>query len=222
MLYLIGMGLEVGDMTLKGDAIIKKCSEVYVEDYTSFPYEVKGAKHLSREDTESKLLIKLAKEKDVALLVGGDPLFATTHMSLILDCQKNQVKYEIIHAPSIMNAILKTGLSPYKFGRIVTISKNFRSDSKRIKSNQEVNLHTLCLIDPVLSAHDALKVLRDMGYESKMILCERLGNKSEKIVYAKLTDLLKLELGARPHSIIIPSKLHFFEEDILNTFLLHK
>ena len=221
-MYLIGVGLEPGDLSLKGDQAIKKCSEVYVEDYTSFPYEIKGTKHLKREDVESKLLIKLSKEKDIALLIGGDPLFATTHLSLISDCREHGVEFEIIHAPSIINAILRTGLSPYKFGRIVTISKNFKSDSDRIKSNLGVELHTLCLIDPKLTAQDVLKVLIDMGYDQKMVLCERLGTRSENIVYGEPKDLLKLELGDRPHALIIPSKLHFFETEALNRFLLNK
>lgn len=222
MLYLIGVGLEDGDMTFKGRDAMKKCSKLFIEDYTSFPYEIEGTEHLNRSEVESDFLIKLAKNEDIALLIGGDPLFATTHISLMLDCKEKGVEFGVIHAPSIINTLSRTGLSPYKFGRIVTISQNLSSDREKIERNLEAGLHTLCLINPSTPVLNALEVLLDMGISNKVVYCERLGTKDEVMIYDNLKNLLEIKPSSKPHSIIIPSKLQFFEEDYLNTLRPHK
>lgn len=222
MLYLIGVGLEEGDMTLKGRDAMKKCSKLFIEDYTSFPYEIEGAEHLKRSEVESDFLIKLAETEDIALLIGGDPLFATTHISLMLGCKEKGVEFKAIHAPSVINTLSRTGLSPYKFGRIVTISQNLNSDREKLEKNLEAGLHTLCLINPGTPVLNALEVLIDMGISSKAVYCERLGTKDEVIIYDDLKNLLQIKPGKKPHSIIIPSILQFFEEDYLNTLRPHK
>jgi diphthine synthase len=51
-----------------------------------------------------------AKDNDVAFLVGGDPLSATTHTDLILRAVELNIPYRIIHNASIMNAIGSCGL----------------------------------------------------------------------------------------------------------------
>ena len=60
-----------------------------------------------------------AKDHDVAFLVGGDPLSATTHTDLILRAVELSVPYKIIHNASIMNAIGSSGLQVGSRRRIV-------------------------------------------------------------------------------------------------------
>lgn len=216
MLYIVGMGLEYGDMTLKGLKAVSDASEIFVEDYTSFPYEVDfELTKLSRKQVESDFLVKKARGATITLLVPGDPLFATTHISLVQECFKHEVPVEVVHAPSVINAIARTGLSTYKFGRIVTLSKKFDSDKERIERNLEAGLHTLCLLDPAIDGLGGLSVLESMGFSGRMLVCEKLGMAGEKIHHGTMDELKKLKLGPKPHCIIIPSKLQFFEEEFL-------
>jgi len=219
MLFLVGMGLEEGDMSLKGLKAVSDSKEVYIEDYTSFPYRPGfDARRLSREEVESDFLIKRAKLGKVTLLVPGDPLFATTHISLVAECRKEGVPVEVIHAPSVINAISRTGLSPYKFGRTVTLSGPVESDRERIESNVAAGLHTLCLLDPKIDAARGLDVLRGMGFSGRMVVCERIGTRDERISYGEVPDLQAQGFGAPPHCIILPAELHFFEEEFLQQF----
>ena len=55
-------------------------------------------------------LIEKDKSKNVALLIVGDPFCATTHSDIYLRCTEKNIKVEVIHNASIMNAIGITGL----------------------------------------------------------------------------------------------------------------
>lgn len=219
MLYIVGMGLEEGDITMKGLKAVTDSKEVYLEDYTSVPYEVSfNTTKLPRKAVESDFLIKKAEKGTITLLVPGDPLFATTHISLVQECRKAEIPVEVIHAPSVVNTLSRTGLSPYKFGRIVTLAKPVASDAERIQGNIDSGLHTLCLVDPAIDAHQGLKVLQDMNFSGKMVVCERLGTSTEVIRYGELEKLFDIKLGKRPHCIIIPTSMQFFEEEFIQQF----
>ena len=210
------MGIEKGDMTLKGRDAIKKSKEIFVESYTSFPYELDfETTLLPRDEVESNFLLDKAKEDIIAILIPGDPLFATTHISLIKEGKEKGIEIEVIHAPSIINAIARTGLSTYKFGRIVTLSQTYESDKERIENNLKASLHSLCLIDPEMKLDEAIRILRTMGFDNEILICERLGSKTEKIHFGKE---FTLDFGKPPYSIIIPGELHFFEEEFIQQF----
>jgi diphthine synthase len=219
VLYIVGMGLEEGDMTLKGLKAVTDSDEVYVEAYTSFPYELSfPVTELPRKAVESSFLVDKAKKQVVALLVPGDPLFATTHISLVAECRNAGVPIVVIHAPSVVNALSRTGLSSYKFGRVVTLSGVVISDKERIAANLEAGLHTLCLLDPEIDAREALRVLKEMGFSGKMVVCERLGTRTEVIHYGDMGGLDKLSLGKKPHCIVVPADMQFFEAESLQQF----
>jgi len=228
VLHIVGMGLEKGDMTEKGREALKKSRKIFVESYTSFPYELEDPevrtkiKKVNRSFVEEGRVLESAENSDVALLVPGDPLFATTHIALVAEARSRNIKVEVIHAPSIINVISRTGISPYKLGRVITISKAFESDSQKLQKNREQGLHTLCLLDPAVSIQDGIKVLQEFGVKGKVVACERLGMKGEKIAYGSLSDLLKLEFQNKPQCIIVPAKLHFFEEEFLENFSCKK
>lgn len=93
-----------------------------------------------------------AKSKEVSFLVVGDPFGATTHSELILRANEKEIKYQIVHNASIMNAVGCCGLQLYRFGETVSIplwTDEWQPDSfyDKIKSNRENGLHTLCLLD---------------------------------------------------------------------------
>ena len=48
------------------------------------------------------------------------------------------------------------------------------------------------------------------------IVTSRVGMKTQKITSGKFSDLLKMDFGEPPHSIIITGKLHFTESDAIN------
>ncbi len=156
MLYLIGLGLwDEKDISLKGLEIAKKCDKVFIEKYTSFwkgnlkslGIKVEELKRKDLEDNINKIL-KDAKKKDVALLVPGDPLIATTHISILVEAKKKNIRTKIIHSSSIFSALGETGLQIYKFGKISTIPFCYsKSPYKILEENLKQEAHTLFLLD---------------------------------------------------------------------------
>ncbi|KAL2089276.1 hypothetical protein ACEWY4_013964 [Coilia grayii] len=85
MLYLIGLGLgDAKDITVKGLEVVRRCSRVYLEAYTSILTVGKEAleEYYERElvladrdmvEQEAGEILRGADEEDVAFLVVGDP-----------------------------------------------------------------------------------------------------------------------------------------------------
>ena len=104
-LYLIGIGLfDEKDISLRGLEIVKKCKEIYLENYTSLlscslkeMEKLYGKKVIlaDREMVEKKaeeVILKKAADSDVAFLVIGDPMSATTHMDLVLRAKEKGIE----------------------------------------------------------------------------------------------------------------------------------
>jgi len=135
-LYLIGIGLsDESDITLKGLDAIKKCDNIFIDNYTSVligssieklsVFYGKQVRALSRYELENKadeIIVLPSKNKDNALLVIGDVFSATTHMSIYLSAKQKGIKTKVINNASIINAVGITGLQIYKFGKITSIS----------------------------------------------------------------------------------------------------
>lgn len=240
MLYLIGLGLDKNDISLKGIKAIKKCKMVYVDTYTSaLPCPIRELEKIigkkvvraGRELLEEKDdVIVSAKKANVALLVPGDPLAATTHIDLLLRARKKKIKASIIHAPSILTAVAETGLQLYKFGKIASIplwQRSYKPDSfyDIIKENLRVNAHTLLLLDTNLDVPAAVSQIKEVAEKRKDIgmlkrdiaICERLGTANSRIVVGSLDKFPKKGLES-PYCIIVPSKLHFLEAGALKKF----
>ena len=236
MLYLIGLGLDIDDLSVKSLKIIKKCKQVYLESYTiEFPYQTRELGKIikkkiipaSREIVENnpQIFIEKAKKQDIALLIYGDPLSATTHIDLILRAKKAKVKTKILHNSSIITAIADTGLQLYKFGKIASIPKwqdNFRPESfyYTFKENQAIKAHTLFLIDIGLEVSEALDYLKRIAAKRKdeipslIVICSRLGTEKSVIAKGKITEFANKKFQ-KPACLIIPSALHFVEAEML-------
>ncbi|EDO17598.1 hypothetical protein Kpol_1061p22 [Vanderwaltozyma polyspora DSM 70294] len=165
MLYLIGLGLSYkSDITVRGLEIVKKCSRVYLEHYTSILMaaskeeleEFYGNKVIlaDRELVESgaEEILKNSETEDVAFLVVGDPFGATTHTDLVLRAKQSNIPVEIVHNASVMNAVGACGLQLYNFGQTISMvffTDNWRPDSwyGKIMENRRIGLHTLVLLD---------------------------------------------------------------------------
>lgn len=90
-------------------------------------------------------------ESDVALLVVGDPFGATTHTDFIIRAKEKNIKFQVVHNASIMNAIGCCGLQLYRFGETVSIpywTETWQPNSfyDKIKINIDCGFHTLCLL----------------------------------------------------------------------------
>jgi len=228
MLYLIGLGLNVDGISKYGLAVAQKCKKVYLENYTvEFPYtegELKenlGLKKVfsaDREFVESEAIVDEAQRKDVALLIYGSPLTATTHISLINEAKRMNVRWRVIYAGSVFDSVAETGLQIYKFGKIASMPE-FEADSflDVVRENQKIGAHSLILVDIGLDFHKALERLNEFS-KKKIVVCSRLGAKGKKIHYKFIEELKELSEVKAPFCFVIPSKLHFLEKEVLEGF----
>lgn len=246
MLYLIGLGLDKKDLSLKSREIIKKSQIVYLENYTSFlpcPEEelekligkkvIPADRKLVEEGSEK--IVNQAKEKNVAFLVPGNPLTATTHISLFLEAKEKNVPVEVVFNASILDALTITGLQIYNFGKIASIPfQESESPYQVLVINQKNNLHTLFLLDlnpgegKFMTIPQAIEYLlktekrkkkRVFSLNSLVLACARLGQKEYFIKWGKAKDLLGIDFGQPPYCLIVPArKLHFKEEEALRLY----
>ena len=247
--YLIGTGMNKNSIGADALEILKTCDKIYLENYTvNFPYKIKDLKikltELDRTKVEDESILQEAKEKNVALLVYGDSLSATTHIQLILEAKKQNIEYKIFHNASIMTAIAETGLQLYKFGK-TTSMPNWKEHTNKpksfadiIKQNQSIKAHTLILTDIGLEIKEAITQLQDtmkstdskeseatenlgfLGQEStedfpeKIIVITNAGTENQKIFH-DTPDNLKNQNIKMPFCLIIPSELHFIEKEAI-------
>jgi len=254
-LYFIGIGLnDEKDITLKGLEAVQKSKFVYLENYTSnLQCSIKQLETLYKkkiiladrnlvEKQAEQTILKNTKKDNVAFLVIGDSMCATTHLDLLLRAKELKIKTEIIHNASIVSAIGITGLEIYKFGKITSIpfdNKNIKAPYDVLIDNLDKGLHTLFLLDlkpdknQFLTIKQAIDYLLDQGATEKTklsknekglenwqnfpkaIACARIGSQKPKIIYGELPKLKEIDFGTPPYCLIIPAKLHFMEEDAL-------
>jgi diphthine synthase len=163
-LYMIGLGLgNFQDITLRGLAAARNSDFIFLESYTSiygsskkdleefFEKEITEADRNLVESHANKIL-EHAKKQNVSFLVIGDVFGATTHTDLFLRAKKEGIDVHVINNTSIINAVSITGLELYRFGRTASIvldDDNWLPQTPYdiIKENQDMGLHTLCLLD---------------------------------------------------------------------------
>ncbi len=236
MLYLIGLGLNVDGISTYGLETMKRCKKVYLENYTvDFPYSIgelthfldKKVEEADREKVESLEIVDEASRKDVALLIYGSPLTATTHITLIEEAKKAGIRYKIIYNASIFDAVAETGLQLYKFGKVASMpgwKKSYKPTSfmKIVQQNKSMLAHSLILVDIGLKFQDALEQLKIAAEKhdiklDKIVVCQALGTKKRRIIYKSMEDLEEYLAVQSPYCLIIPSKMHFVEKEVLNS-----
>jgi diphthine synthase len=214
---------------LHGKKILKNVKKIYLESYTvEFPYTKKELEKelkikvvdAGREFVESERIVEEAKDEDVALLVYGSPLVATTHISLINACKSGGVKFQVLHAGSVFDAVAESGLSFYKFGKTASLpawSSGFtpKSFMEIIEDNLKIGAHTLLLIDIGLSFDSAREQLVKSGVSGKVVVCSRLGVKS-RFYYDELGEIDGDRVKA-PFCIIVPGKIEEYEVEALES-----
>ncbi|MFH1174449.1 MAG: diphthine synthase [archaeon] len=240
----IGLNDE-NDITLKGLELVRKADVVYLESYTSLLHvplssleKLYGKKVIlaDRDFVEKKgdAVVAEAKKKDVAFLVIGDVFGATTHTDLYLRALNAGVLVGVVHNASILTAIGKIGLELYKFGKTTSIpysdGRYIDTPYLALKDNLSLGMHTLLLLDiqadkqRFMSVNEALTYLLETerrkkeGVFSGKTLCigiARIGSSTEIILSGTAGELLERDFGKPPHALIIPGKLHFMEEEML-------
>lgn len=233
MLHLIGIGVRKEHINPEMLVAIKNSDKVFLEYYTSF-YESsfedfsqfigKKVEICDREKIESQieeLIINPAKEKDIALLVIGDPLIATTHTDLLLRAKQLKVETKVYHNVSIGNFITRTGLQFYKFGKITSIpfvSEKFmpRTPFMIYSDNYKMGAHTLFLLDlnpsndvaykgdkKYLTVADALKYL--LKIPDIMVKEEEILEKDSYIIDEETPVVVCSRLGFEDEEIVYDS-----------------
>ncbi len=252
-LTLIGLGLwDEKDITQRGLEKAQEADVLYLENYTSkLPGATKkdleehiGKKiqYADRDFLETGKIINYAKSNNVALLIPGDPMIATTHTDLLIRAKENNIKTQVIHNASIQTAVSETGLQSYKFGKTATVTfwkENYKPKSfyKAIKQNKERKLHTLLLLDinkkqeRYLEPKEAMRNLLEIEKEKKenvftqetpIVTVSRIGSPNQEIRYGKVKNMLEENYGKPLHSIIVPGKLHEREEKYLEQFQIEE
>jgi diphthine synthase len=263
-LSFVGLGLSgTQDLSLRGLAVLQGLDVVFAEFYTARPLDFdqpaferqigRPITILSREQTEkADQVLALARTKNVALLVCGDPMTATTHVDLRLRAAKEQIPTRIIHASSIVTAAPGLlGLQNYKFGRSTTLAypqKNFfpTSPYEVIASNLHTGLHTLVFLDiqadknRYMMAPEGLSLILEMAEklqdstitpDSLACIVARAGSDQPLLAADHIKNLVNRDYGPPLHILVIPGSLHFIEIEALTVFaglppklgtLLHK
>jgi len=215
--------------------ILKQCDKIYLENYTvNFPYPKEGLEksynlkiqELSRQQVEDESILQEAKSQDIALLVYGDSLSATTHMQLILEAKKQNIPHKVYHNASILTTIAETGLSLYKFGKTTSMPNWAEHTNKPtsfinyIKQNLSIDAHTLILTDIGLEIKNAIQQLTESSEKENLKLPEKIiaishaGTSSQKIFYNTSQNLQNKNIPM-PFCLIIPSNLNHIEEETL-------
>jgi len=226
--------------------IIQKADFVYLEAFTSpiskqhedkIKNMVNGSFKIAKrwlvEDGQE--ILKASKSSTVVLLSYGDPYVATTHIELRTRAKLEKIETNTIHSASAITSMIgESGLQFYKVGRIVTImneKKSIITPYTAIFKNLIQGLHSVILLEYnqdenyFLDPKDAISSLMDVEKEQKRnvvnndtfaIVASRIGFETQKITSGKFSNLLKVDFGEPPHTIIITGKLHFTESDAIN------
>ena len=244
-LTLISIGLtDHTDMSQRALQAARGCDTLYAELYTMIldtdaqnlsEAIGKPVKELPRGrlEEDSTKIIEEARDANVGVLVGGDALTATTHISLLLEAARSGVRTRVVHGSSILTAVAETGLSPYKFGRTVTLPLPEKAPPDTVlstlKENREHGLHTLILhdLDTVnRKAHAvgrAIQLLLEadqpetFSEDTLTVGVARLGWDSQEIRADSAGNLARFDLGDPPQALIVPGRLHFHEKEALKT-----
>jgi len=247
LLILVGLGLNLNDIPIGAIEAVSKCREAFLETYTSPTpsHRIEAMERIFRrslrlldrsEVEDGRAILEILPQGDVALLVPGDPLISTTHVSLRMEAARRGFCTKVVHASSILStAIGESCLQATRFGRVATIS--FLPSVQPydvLEQNLERGLHTLFLLDVDDEAGRAMTIgeavrlllqaeeLQGRGVVSDQMLgigLARLSLEDQVVRAGTLSQLMRAEFPPPPHSVVIPGKLHFAEREALEVLL---
>ncbi|MEB3851910.1 MAG: diphthine synthase [Desulfurococcales archaeon] len=251
-LILAGAGVYPGSVTSEVAGLVASADRVYVDTYTmpgadwllAWARRVAGERvaPASREALEARAreVVEEARRGTVVVLVPGDPLIATTHVSLLVEAAGRGVEWRV--APGVSGAVsakVLSGLQYYRFGRTVTIPGPWRgvravSVVSQIYGNLCVGLHTLALLDvsedgsqlpPAAGAGTLVELegelARDMGVEEGVLpgllaaVVERAGTPEARAYWGTLGGIASGGGSRAPSSIVVAGIVHPTEADVL-------
>ncbi len=248
MLTFIGLGLfDENDVSVKGLEHIRSADVVYAEFYTSrlvgstlqrlqefYQREIHLLTREEIEQTPEETLLRDARDHDVAFLTAGDAMISTTHIDLRIRAHDLGIQTRLIHGASIVTAVCGlTGLQNYRFGKSATISCPYKTVSdvpySTTMMNLRSNLHTLLFLDlqeELMSLNQGIELLIHSEHESGRnqlaallgVGIARAGSPSPIVKADKLLRLKDYDFGPPPHVLVVPTSLHFMEEEALERF----
>ena len=103
-------------------------------------------------EKDADVILDEAVKGEVAFLVVGDALCATTHADLYLRAVERGVEVRVLHNASIVNAVAGTGLGIYDFGRTISVpffDGKWKPTSfvSKCVANFRQGMHSLMLLD---------------------------------------------------------------------------
>ncbi|MEJ2280681.1 MAG: diphthine synthase [Candidatus Bathyarchaeota archaeon] len=249
-LVFVGLGLyDEKDITLRGIEELKEADTVFAEFYTSIMpgFSIKRLEKIiakkvvivSRfmlEDEDGKQLFESAKKGKTVFLVQGDPMIATTHITLRIIAEKKGIKTRLIHNASVSSAVRSiSGLQNYKYGKSVTVpfcdnGSVSETPYNVILNNKKMGLHTMCLLDikaeenRYLTINHALETLLDLEVKKKnqivtpktfVVGVARAGSPDSVVKADYIENIINHDFGPPPHSLIFLGNLHFMEAEAL-------
>ena len=241
----VGLGLnDEKGLTIEGLEEARHAAVVFAEFYTNtmpaldrkklellIGKKIAVLNRIQLEDEEARSIVEEAERGKVVLLVPGDPMIATTHISIRLELAKRGIPSRIIHGPSVTSAVCgATGLQSYKFGKSVTLPREPGVPGSlldTVRDNKTRGLHTLILLDIrpevarqlTISEAAAKLVIADPTLGNRVgIGVARIGSGDQFVLSARLGKLQNQDFGQIPHCLVIPGKLHFMEIEALRAF----
>ncbi|KAJ8979649.1 hypothetical protein NQ317_001356 [Molorchus minor] len=230
MFYIIGLGLgDSKDITVKGLEILKTCNKVYLEAYTSI---LTCGTDVLEEFYGKKLIIA---DRDLL----SETLLGLRHTQIFfLRAKEKQIKVQVIHNASILNAIGCCGLQLYSFGETISIpywTDTWKPDNIKVK---EPTLESLTkkkkeyMPPKFMSVSEAsqqlLYIIRKIkengetsviGEDSSCVGVARVGSEDQKIVFCSLREMSEFDLGGPLHSLVLVGPvLHPMETEFLQQF----
>ena len=125
----------------------------------------------------------------------------------------------------------------YKFGKAVTVPFSDRGSVSEtpynvIRENKKMGLHTMCYLDiksdeqRYLTVNEALQTLLELENRKKeqivtketlVVGVARAGSAEPAVKAGYIEEVINHDFGAPPHTLVVPSKLHFMEAEALIT-----
>jgi diphthine synthase len=245
-LTLVGLGLhDPKSIPVRGLEVVRAAARVYAEFYTAImagtPAQLEAfldrpitvLDRLGVENGGARLLEE-ARTKDIALLVAGDPMAATTHGDLMVRFRQAGVPFRVVHAASIFTAAPGLlGLQHYKFGRATTLVRpearwSPTSPFDAVAENHARGLHTLVLLDIksdvgyFMTANEGLDLLLDLAQRtgsawftaaSQVGVVARAGSGEPVVATGPVAELRGRDFGAPLHCIVVPGDLQVVEQE---------